>query len=74
MIERAGRTRFLFEAVHAVGEFGERRRQDFDRDVAADAGVMRAIHLAHPARADAGDDLVGAESGSWLQGHWTGAL
>ena len=36
----------------------------FDRDVAAERGVRRAIHLAHSAGADAGDDFVDTEAGA----------
>ena len=35
--------------------------QHLDRHVAAQAGVVGAVDLAHPARADRGDDLVRAE-------------
>ena len=31
--------------------------------------VARAVHLAHPAFTDLGDDLVDAEPGSGIQGH-----
>jgi hypothetical protein len=36
-------------------------RKDLQRDIAIEPRIARAI-LAHPARADEGDDLVGAES------------
>ena len=31
--------------------------------------VLGAVYLAHPARANRGQDLVGAESGARCQGH-----
>ena len=37
---------------------GDRGRQHLDRDGAAQPGIARAIHLAHPAGADAVEDLV----------------
>ena len=36
----------------------ERVRQDFDRDVALQPRIARAIHLAHAARAERRNDLV----------------
>ena len=44
------------------------RGQDLDRDVAPELLVTRAIHLAHPALAEFGDDFVGAEAIS--RGQW----
>jgi hypothetical protein len=41
---------------------GERRGQHFNRDIPAEPRVMRPIHLSHPARAQRGDDLVGAKA------------
>jgi hypothetical protein len=36
------------------------RGQDFDRHLAVEPGIARAIHLAHTARAQWGEDLVWA--------------
>ena len=57
------------EAHHAVAVGGEGFRQDLDRDVAAELGVPRAVDLAHPARAERREDLVGAESCAGRQAH-----
>ena len=48
---------------------GERLRQDLDGDVAIELRVARAIHLAHAAFAQLGEDLIRAErdSGSEAQ-------
>ena len=35
------------------------RRQNFDGDDAVQARVAGAVHLAHPARANGGEDFVG---------------
>ena len=51
MIERREQSCFAFEARQPIGIGRERRRQDLDRDVAPELRVVRAIHLAHPARA-----------------------
>ena len=44
--------------------------QHLDRDVASEARVARAIDLAHPARADGREDLVGTEPGSGGECHF----
>ena len=45
-----------------VGIGGKAGGQRLDRDVAAEARIARAIHLAHPAGADEPEDLVGSGS------------
>jgi hypothetical protein len=55
VIERRNRTRFAGEAL---GELGV---GDFDRDVAAKAGIMRAIHFAHSALAHESENFIRAE-------------
>jgi hypothetical protein len=64
MIERGQRLGFALEAGHAGGVFGEGRGQHFDGNVTAKLGIARAIHLAHTAGAERGEDLVGAQPGS----------
>ena len=54
---------FALEACEAVGVFGELARQRFDRDLAAELRVARAINLAHAADADQAGDLISAEDG-----------
>ena len=41
---------------------GDRRRQDFDRDLALQLGVGCPIHLPHATFADLGRDFVDAEA------------
>ena len=43
--------------------------QDFERHLAVQVRVAGAIHLAHAARAERGDNFIRPESGSGLQGH-----
>ena len=50
-MSEASSSRLAFEAGQPVGIVLERARQDFDRDLAAQPRVARAIHLAHPADA-----------------------
>ena len=43
--------------------------QHLDRDVAAEAGVARAVDLAHPAGAEKAEDLVRPETRTHRDGH-----
>jgi hypothetical protein len=58
MIEGRRRPCFLGKALHPVMVRGERRRQDFDRHNPIQPGILCAIHLAHPPRANKRLDLV----------------
>ncbi len=69
-----GSLRLLLEAAQAVGVGGEGGGEDLDGDVAAEAWVLRAVDLSHAARADGGEDLVGAEPGAGCQGHGVGGI
>ena len=61
MVEGGCRARFLLEAVQAIAVCGECGGQNLDRDTAIQARIPRPVHLAHPAGAKQGDDLVGPE-------------
>ncbi len=74
VVQDAGGLGLLLEAAQAVGVGGEGGGEDLDRHVAAEARVLRAVHLSHPARADGGEDLVGAEPGAGCQGHRGGGI
>ena len=69
MVQRRGGARLLLEALAALGVGRELRREDLDRDVAAEAGVAGAIDLSHPARADRREDLEGPELGAGGECH-----
>jgi len=61
VIERGGGRSF---AAKAFARGGVRRQvcwQQFDRDLAAELGVLGAVDFAHSTGADLGDDYVGAE-------------
>ena len=64
MVQCGQRLGLALKPGHATAIGGERLWQDFDRDVALQTRVARAVHLAHPACADGGNDLVGAEADS----------
>jgi hypothetical protein len=65
VIQRGEHLRFALETRHALGVCGEALRQDFERDVATQLRVARPIHLAHAARAERGENLIGTELGPW---------
>ena len=60
---------FALESCHALGIVGHRSRQDLDGDLAPQPAVARAVHLAHPARAERGDDFVRPQMCSRFQDH-----
>ena len=61
MRERRDGAGLALEPRQASRVAGERRGQDLDRDLAPEPRVPGAVDLAHPARAERGEDLVGAE-------------
>ena len=66
-IQRGERFRFTLEAGHTLGVGRERVGQNLDRDVPIERRVARAIHFAHPARANQRDDLIRPDSRSRRQ-------
>ena len=58
MIERRQHARFLAETRQPIGVIRKGRRQDLDRDITTQAGIVRAIDLAHPTGAERRDDFV----------------
>ena len=61
MRQRRDRFRLALEARQRIGIVRDGLRQDLDRDVAVELPVPRLVHLAHAARAERRQDLVGAE-------------
>ena len=70
MVERGQRLRFAGEPRQPIGIAGEGVRQDFQRDVAVQLRVPRAIHLAHAAGPDGAEDFVRTESHACGQRHF----
>ena len=58
MVQRREHLRFSAEPREAVGIVGDSWQQHLDCDVSIQLGVARAIHLAHPACAERGQDFV----------------
>jgi hypothetical protein len=69
MTQRGQRLCFALEACDPLGIRNEQLGQDLDRDFAIELSVSGAIDLAHPARAEQSDDLVGAEVGARGESH-----
>jgi hypothetical protein len=69
MVECRQEFGFALEPGEPVRILREHLQQDLDRDVAIQLRVVRAIHLAHPARADLRGDFIGAEAGTGGKGH-----
>src|SRR5258706_16418372 len=61
MIERRGRLRFPNETFHPIAIRCDVDRKYLERYFAIELGVLRQIHLAHPARANFGADFVATE-------------
>ena len=74
MIERRCRLRFLDEAATTALIGDAVGGQHFDRDVASQPWVPRAIDLAHAPGADQTENVVGAEPRTRLQGHVRGRI
>src|SRR5215203_7062486 len=61
VVERGGRTRLLFEPLHARRITREVCGKDLHGDVAAETCLSREPHVPHPSRAELADDLVGVQ-------------
>ncbi len=69
MVERGQHLRFALETREALRVVHEGVRENLQGDIAVELGVPRLVHLAHAARADGGEDFVGAEGGTGCEGH-----
>ena len=61
VIERRSRASLLFEPSHPIRVGGKRRGQHFERDLTPKPWIARPIDVAHPARPEQVDHLIGAE-------------
>ena len=68
MGERRDRPGLPFESLPEVRRRSEMFGQDLDRHFAAQARVLRPVHLSHPSRADGSKDFVGTEARAGRQG------
>ena len=69
MVERGQHLRLALESRDALGIERQGFRQYFDRHLAPQLRVARAVDFAHPARAERGNDFVNAETSTGRQRH-----
>ena len=69
MVQRREQLRFAMKARQALRVAGDFRQQHFDRDVAVELRVARAVHLAHAACPEQRLNLIPAEPRSNAQRH-----
>ena len=69
MVQRGEDSGFTLEAGQAFRIIGEEIRQDFQRHIPAELGIVGTVHLAHAAFADQGGDFIGTQAGPGRQGH-----
>ncbi len=69
MVEPGHRARLALEPGQAVGITRHRIGKHLERHLASEPRVAGAIDLAHAARAEGRENCVGAEAGTWGQGH-----
>jgi hypothetical protein len=62
MVQRREDLSLALESREPVGVVGERRGENFQRDVAVERRIPRAIDLAHAACAEDADDLIDADA------------
>src|SRR5262249_41947525 len=60
MVERRGRARLLFEALHPLSISSELLRQEFERQLASEPGILREVNFSHSARPQRRKNLVAA--------------
>src|SRR5262249_48553248 len=68
MRKRSDGFALAFESREPIGVLCERNRQHLDRNEPIETGVARSVDLAHAARTEHGQDLVGTEAGSGRKG------
>jgi hypothetical protein len=62
-------THLAVKACHRVGIGRQALWQDLDRDISAESGIPRSIHVAHATGTEGGDNFIRAEARSWGEGH-----
>ena len=71
MVEEGEYLRLTLKACEPFGVVRKQIREDFDRDVAIELRVPRAIDFAHAARADRHADFVRAKTSASSKRHGT---
>jgi hypothetical protein len=66
VVQGGEQLRFALETGNPIGVIRKDSGKHLDRDVAIEAGVARAIHLAHPARAKRRGNFVRSQAHACL--------
>jgi len=69
MVQRAGGASFLLETAQPIRIGRKGRRENLDRDVAAEAFVVGPIHFAHAAFPESGQQFVATETSAYREHH-----
>ena len=69
IVQARDRPRFAFEPFAELRVHGNPIGQDFDRDVAIEPDVARAIDLTHPPRPEHREHFVGAKASARCKRH-----
>ena len=67
--QRSDRAGLVLESCPAIRIARDAGRQDFDRDLAMELGVARAVDLAHSSLTEQADDFIRTETGGRLKRH-----
>ena len=74
MVQRPRGASFLLETTDSIGVVRKRRRKDLDCDVATEAFVFGAIHLAHAAFPERGEHFIATETSACRKDHRVAGL
>ena len=69
MVQGTENSRFLLKALQTFGIGGKGRGKDLDRNTSLEAGVTRAVYLAHAAGAERRLNFIRAEFRARGEGH-----
>src|SRR5688572_11528479 len=69
MVQRPRGASFLLETAEPIRIGRKRRRENLDGDVAAEAFVLGAIHLAHAAFPERGEHFIATETSACRKHH-----
>ncbi len=69
MVQRREHLRFAPETPEAVRILSKRIRENLERDTPIQSGIVAAIHLSHPARADELANFIEAETTAGRKRH-----
>ena len=69
MVQARNGLRFALETFAQLRIVGKMSGKNLDCDDAVEAGIARAVHLAHTARTERSDDFVGPQASPSRESH-----